>query len=449
MPALEFELHAKQWECWEYLTDDITTFIGYWWAAWWWKSFLWCAWVLAMCIAYPWSRWFIARNELKRLKQSTLMTLLADVHPINNITPDVHFIYKQQDWEIVYYNWSKIYLLDASWMPSDPMYQRFWSLEFCGWYVDEMAELKHLAVQILISRCRYRLDDFWLIPKVFWWFNPDKWRVYSEFYKPYKEWTLPKDKAFIPALATDNPSISQHYLKQLEKLPEMQKQRLLFGNFDYDDTPWRLYDYDDILDMRTNSITNWEKYIICDPARLWEDEAVIMVFDWWEEKETVVYEKCTLDVIENKIKQLQQKYWVNMKNVLVDADWIGAWIVDNLKCVPFHNWSSPLQTKEEKHLWLKPNFENLKTQCAFRLQDFIRSIRINSQEIKEKLSQELDIITERDMDKDGKRKIIKKEEIKEKIWRSPNYFDVLMMRCYYELENIPDYVWMAKRWMWW
>lgn len=53
---------------------------------------------------------------------------------------------------------------------------------------------------------------------------------------------------FIPALVTDNPKISPDYIDNLHKLKnKVMKERLLHGNFEYDDTPGRLHSYDAIL----------------------------------------------------------------------------------------------------------------------------------------------------------------------------------------------------------
>lgn len=439
MAKLKLDLFPKQYEAWKHLTDHKTKLVGYWGAAWWWKTFLWCSWLNAMCIAYPWSRWFMARDELKRLKQSTLMTMLWDVYPLNGMKPKEHYEYRQQDSQIVYYNWSLIFLLDASRMPSDPMYQRFWSIEVCGWFIDEAAEVRKLAVQILLSRCRYKLDHFGIIAKLFGTFNPDKNRVYDTFYKPRRNWKLPKDTAFIQALATDNPYAPKDYIQTLDKLPEVQRQRLKFWNFEYDDRPNKLYEYNDLLDMRTNPITNWDKFISCDVAREWKDRAVIMVWDWREIIEVVVYERCKLDVLQNRIIQLAQRHKVNMSRVVVDADGMGAWVVDNIKCVPFHNNAKAIQTKEEKQKWIVPNFQNLKTQCYIKFQEYLRQTRVNDESIKEELAEELDVVEEINLDKDNqKRRITAKEDVKERLWRSPDLADCLIMRCYFEL--------LGKRW---
>ena len=85
------------------------------------------------------------------------------------------------------------------------------------------------------------------------------------------------------------------------------------------------------------------------------------------------------------------------------------------------------------------NFDMLKTQCYFKLAEYVNTwkirISVNDTEFKDKLCEELDIIVEIWLDQDGKIKIIKKEDIIAKLGRSPDYSDMLMMRMYYELKK--------------
>lgn len=48
------------------------------------------------------------------------------------------------------------------------------------------------------------------------------------------------DKIFIPALVGDNPLVSQDYVDNLKKSDKTTVERLLNGNFDYDDSDTRL-----------------------------------------------------------------------------------------------------------------------------------------------------------------------------------------------------------------
>ena len=66
--------HVKQDIALQYLVDSVTNEVGYGGAAGGAKSWTGCAWLLFMCLVYPETKYFIAREELKRLKDSTLLT---------------------------------------------------------------------------------------------------------------------------------------------------------------------------------------------------------------------------------------------------------------------------------------------------------------------------------------------------------------------------------------
>lgn len=56
------------------------------------------------------------------------------------------------------------------------------------------------------------------------------------------------------------------------------KERLLHGNWDYDDNPYKTYKYDDILCLFTNPRqVDGEKYIIVDVAGEGVDRAIVSV----------------------------------------------------------------------------------------------------------------------------------------------------------------------------
>jgi hypothetical protein len=57
---------------------------------------------------------------------------------------------------------------------------------------------------------------------------------------------------------------------------------------------------------------------------------------------------------------------------------------------------------------------------------------------KENIVEELDVIKQKNPDKWGKLQIIAKEEIKELIWRSPDFADSIAMRMRFELNKQPD-----------
>lgn len=441
MAKLQFNTYwnEKQKLALEYLFwhPEITE-LGYGWWAGWWKSYTWVFWQWAMCNKYPWYRGFFGRQELKRLKQTTLATYFKFLWDYS-IPESQKGIYNAQDSVIKFSNWSEILLLDLAYLPSDPLYTRFGSLELTGGYIDESAEIAEQCISILSTRVwRQKNEDYWLAPKILEWFNPDKWQVYRRFYKPWKEWTLPSYRVFIPALATDNKRLPKSYIEQLKKTNEVTQQRLLYWNFDYDDTPWRLFDYDKIISsFEPKTPYNKRKYISCDVARQGNDKCVIFVWEWFNIIDHTIYDKSSIPEIIEEIRYYQNKYWIENQRTIVDEDWVGWWVVDWLGCIWFVNNSTPVSPYWAKNNnYLKRNYQNLKTQCYFELarivNDWICYFDVDL-EIKDWLIEELDIIIQINLDDDNKIKIIPKDEIKEKLGRSPDYSDACMMRCYFEL----------------
>lgn len=435
---LEFKANKKQWDAIKCLLDNITTEIWYWGWAGWGKSFLWVFWVRMMCQKYPWTRWFFGRKELVNLRKTTLNSyykFLAEYE-----IPEINkWKLNGQDNVIRFSNWSEILLLDLAYQPSDPLYTRFGSLELTGWFIDESNEIDAQAIMILNTRVgRQKNSDYNLKPKVLETFNPDKGHVYERYYKPYKTWTLPAYRQFIPALATDNPHIDKNYIEQLEKADEITKQRLLYGNFDFDDTAGKLFRYDEILDLFTNNIEkNNTRYITADIARLWHDNTVITYWEWLEQVYIRVYNWYTTDQTSNRIKELEQEYKVQRSCIIVDSDWVWWWVADQLRwCINFVNNARALQVD-----WKDTNFGNIKTQCYFKLKELAekRLIRIHMDwEHKDKLSQELSNILLKNEYSDNKIYLEAKEDMKRRIWRSPDIWDAIMMRMYFEFKKVSN-----------
>lgn len=351
----------------------------------------------------------------------------------------IEYNYNQQLNYIQFVTGSKIYFYDLAYQPSDPHYTRLGGLEITWAFIDEANEIDELCRNIIISRISDKLDQHNLIPKILYTCNPSKNWVYNLFYKPYKEWTLSEDKAFIPALVTDNPHISQEYIKSLENTDKITRERLLYGNFEYDDTPWKLYDYDDILALFANEGKRGDKYITCDVARMGADKAVIYVWDGFVEIAKEVYPTCTIDQLANHIRRLASLYNITMSHVVVDEDGIGWWLRDILKCKGFLNNSSAIQKKRTDPTH-KVLYANLKTQCYFELGKYIRdgSISLQSDQYKNTVIEELDSVRQIDIDKEWLVRIASKDDIKKSLGRSPDFSDSIMMRIYFEIVKEPQ-----------
>ena len=145
--------------------------------------------------------------------------------------------------------------------------------------------------------------------------------MYANFYNPRKTGTLPEWRVFIPALATDNPHIDQNYIDQLNKADEITRQRLLYGNFDYDDTTGKLFRYDEIIDLFTSNIEkNDTSFLSVDVARLGNDSTVIAVWRGLECIKILKVQGKTTDQVALLVKELEKEYGVMRQNIVVDTD---------------------------------------------------------------------------------------------------------------------------------
>jgi phage terminase large subunit len=433
---ITFKPSPKQFRAWEYLTDHHTTELGYGGAAHGGKSYLGSFFLLAMCIAYPDTGWLMGRKELSNLKKTTLLTFYK-VCQDYGIEPDVHFTYNQQTNIITFTNSSQIFLFDLDYKPSDPLYTRLGGLELTGAFVDESNEIPVAAINVLTTRLGRRNNEkYGLLPKLLEGFNPDKGHVYARYYKPARDNALPQHRNFIKALPTDNPYTSENYLQQLQNADKVTKERLLYGNFEYDDDPSALIDYDAIIDLFTNTaLPSQDRYMVVDAARFGGDRIQITCWQGLHLYRRVTKVMQGLDKTEADIQSISEEERIPRSHILVDEDGIGGGIVDHLKGVK--GFTANQRAFPNKVSGEPENFDSLKSQCAYKLAELVNlhqvAVTEGSEEEKQLLIEELEQIKSRDADKDGKRKIIPKEEVKEKIGRSPDYSDCLLMRMYFEL----------------
>ena len=425
---------SKQGQALKYLTDKTTTEVLYGGAAGGGKSYLGCAWIIWLCMEYDGIRTLIGRSKLTALKTTTLNTFF-EVCKQWGLSADLHYKFNAGSNIITFYNGSEVMLKDLFAYPSDRNFDSLGSLEITAAFVDECSQITEKAKQILGSRIRYKLDKFGLTPKMLLTCNPSKEWVYSKFYKPYKENKLPVHRKFIQSLVTDNKHVSKHYAEQLNKLDDISKQRLLFGNWEYDDSEDKLINYDAILAAFENeTVALGDMYITADIARYGKDKTVIMLWNGLRVQQIVTMDVNSITEAANKIKELQLRYSIPLQNICVDEDGIGGGVKDILRCKGFVNNSKPLKGE---------NYANLKTQCYYILADRVNKSMIYIQteniEIQNLIVQELEQVRRKNFDKDGKLQLIGKDEVKTSIGRSPDYSDALMMRMIYELKATGKY----------
>lgn len=395
------------------------------------KTLLGCYWQLKQRLKYPNTRGLIGRAVLKTLKETTLVSFFQ-VAKMQGLTAGLHYKYNGQMSQIELFNGSVILLKDLYAYPSDPNFDELGSLEITDAFIDEANQIEDKARNIIKSRIRYQLDENELVPKILYTCNPAKNWTYQEFYKPQLDGSISENKRFIASLIDDNPFISKHYKQNLLTLDTVSKERLLFGNWEYSNDPSTLIDYDKILDAFSSSfVPTGPHYITCDVARFGSDSTVIGVWDGYRVKLHQYKGKSVVEVADI-IKAFQIEHQVPSSQIVVDEDGVGGGVVDILRCKGFVNNSSPLENPITRQ---KENFDNLKSQCYYKLAEMINDSKLYinaSGTMKEKIIEELEQVKQKSVDNDGKKGIIPKDKVKALIGRSPDFSDALAMRMIFE-----------------
>ncbi|MDO7846472.1 hypothetical protein Q5H92_08895 [Hymenobacter sp. M29] len=453
------------------------------------KSGLGCYHLVKNAIKYPGSRWLMGREELQNLKETTLVTLW-DILRMQNV-PATAYRYYEQKKRIDFKNGSAILLRELKYEPSDKDFDSLGSLEVTGGFIDEIPRIVQKAWQVVKSRIRYKLDHWchrcgrlnhpakgkrgqpdhpgnevlrhddtgkpvlWrcrqcgtitsgLRPKLLGSCNPSKTWVYRYFYKPNKEGTLPAHKAFVPSLLSDNPHVSAHYRQSLLDLDKASLQRLLLGNWEYDDDPDALMHFDAINDLFQNQHVpaTGKRYITADVSRFGGDTIRLGVWDGWRCVKRVKKAKQSTTQTAADIRALATEYRVPMSQVLVDEDGVGGGVLDQLPGAKgFLNGSRPLPNPHAKTFEERKraeNFEHLKAQCTYGLAGKVNAAEVwimdATEEEQQFITEELEQVKRKDADKDGKLRIVPKDVVKQALGRSPDTSDMLMMRFWFELK---------------
>lgn len=433
---LKLKLQDKQLEAAGYWLDDTTEELLYGGAKGGAKSYLGCGLTLSDALTYPETHYFIARHDLTDLKKFTTPSLY-EVARNMGIDPLKYLKYNGQDNYFILPNGSRIFYLDCKYLPSDPDFHRFGSLQFTRGWAEEIGQIHSMAIINLAATVgRWKNTVYNLKRKMLFTCNPNKGFAFNEFYLPNKTNQLEPYRQFIKALPTDNKYLTQDYLDALDRMPENERQRLRYGNWEYDDDPATMIPYQSIRDMFTNTFVDPKneqtKYIIADIARFGSDKAIVTVWSGLKLIDYHVFDLSATTDIQDIIEVFRQKYNVHLSNILVDEDGVGGGVKDNMHCKGFVNNSKPVNKA----------YNNLKSECGYKLAEMAGNIHIDIDlpyKMKEGLEQELGTLKTYRTDKDGKLQILPKIKIKELIGHSPDWLDIFIMRMFYFVKPSGSY----------
>ena len=371
----------------------------------------------------------MGRSKLKTLKETTLKTFFELSNKLNLSN---QYTFNAQSNVIKFNNGSEIVLKDLFLYPSDPDFDSLGSLEITGAFVDECNQLTYKAWQVVKSRIRYKLKDFNLTPTLLGTCNPSKGWVYKQFYLPNKENNLKEYRRFVQALPTDNPHLPQSYLDSLLELDEASRQRLYYGNWEYDDDKSSLISYDAITDYFNprHLVRGGDKCMTIDVARKGKDKTVARVWHGFLCIERIEIKKTSLTLQAEKIGKLADDHSIPRSKVIADEDGVGGGLVDLLTCKGFVNGSKALKNE---------NFRNLADQCGYHMAKKIEKREVGEINAKDNVaietSEEMQQVKIDDIDKEGKIGLKRKKDVKQDIGRSPDEWDSIKMRYWFELRT--------------
>ena len=235
--------------------------------------------------------------------------------------------------------------------------------------------------------------------------------------------------------------LPKDYIENLLKiLSGNEVERLIKGNWEYDDNPYAIFDYDNILNMFQNDWVyqkNSEKYLTCDIAYEGSD---LFVIGYWEGLTLMgiwAIDKIDEVLVSKKINDIRIEKNVPISNVAYDADGLKTFVRQSAKtgflaeAKEFHNGGKPIKIQGKLE-----NFKNLKAQCYFYLAEMVKNnkIFIACKDYRKQIIEELEQICKMPVTDDGKIAMEKKKDLKDRLGRSPDFADMLMMRMVFELK---------------
>ena len=407
------------------------------------KSFLGGFWLISSAFHYPGSSWFVARENLIDLRRHTIPTFYEVLKQAG--VDSRHIKYNGQDSLFTFRNKSRILFVSAQYLPGDPFYERFGSMENTGGWIEEGGEVDRMAYENLklsIGRCKNKEYD---IPfKLLVTANPKKNWMRDRFIKAATD-----DSYYIQAFAKDNMYLPLEYQDTLNQITDKRdRQRLLLGSWDYDDDDNALCSFDKINDIFRNSfVPEGGQRIITSDIAITNDSFVTIAWEGMRILELSVMPNATTPVSTqsesgewiNKIDlsplirefdRLRQKYSIPMSNVIFDADGIGSKMKQYLEgAIGINNGHRPLAKLE---------YKNLSTELGYKLADEINNSEMFiscdvEHRIKQRIVDELQASLKRSSEVGEKLALVPKAEVKAVLGHSPDIYDAIKYRMLFRI----------------
>lgn len=189
-----------------------------------------------------------------------------------------------------------------------------------------------------------------------------------------------------------------------------------------------------INNLLTNSFVKpGKKYLTADLAFEGSDLFVIFIWSGLRVIAYKVVDKSTGPDVEFIIKDMAEFYEVPRSNICYDADGVGTYLKGYLSgSISFKNGGKAEQEEGQDVM-----YDSIKDQCYYKLSELVNNNRIFFECDVSKhwpdIAEELESVKFRGFSGRGYIQVLKKDEVKKLIGRSPDFSDALMMRMVFEL----------------
>lgn len=264
---------------------------------------------------------------------------------------------------------------------------------------------------------------------------------------PEMVWNMIKSLTFIFGSIHGNLELMKNnpqYLGNLQALGDQDRAQLLDGNWKVVDDDDILFGYNYLMDMREADYVAAgrgpnEHFITADIALEGADMFVVGVWSGWRLIHIETRKKTTGPEILKVITDLARMYKVPRSNIAFDRDGVGDTLTGFLPgSYGLRGGAAPLPEKNENTK--SPAYENLRAQLLYRMRGRVERGGVYvAPTVKEKdfdlIVEELRAFRKKPMAGERKLAVSRKDEIKARIGRSPDFGDMFWMREIFELRT--------------
>lgn len=372
---------------------------------------------------------FIGFDELTHFSKSQFFYLLSRNRSTCGIQPFIRCTCNPdpESWVADFIEW----YLDKDWYI---IRERDWVIRY--FTIDKDYPVWGNTKQEVIEQCPHIFDS--LI---------ENWEDVNLYIKSFTfiEWSLEENQELLEK--------DKSYKANLMAQDEITKHALLHKCWKPVQDNLAIVNYESLEATTSNYLDNEKdkKYISVDVAWFWKDLAVIKVWKGWEIIKIKIYKKSSPEELLAWIEEERKEFKIPKYRVVYDHDWMG-WGLAWKNYIAFKGGDSCLE-----YNWVKDYYKNLKTQCYYRIIEnvinkdlmkittteiYVDWVKTNiiimnwkTHEVLKLLKADIKAIKRAKIDIEWRKQINTKEEQKILLWRSPDFWDTIMMRFLFELKK--------------